>query len=194
MDEPKSRDSNMLMAKVDPYVLLDGETPRLIDEWQMAPTLWDSVRFVVDQRGEPGQFVLTGSSVPPDMKEVRHSGAGRIARMTMRTMSLWESGDSSGEISLAALFDSKISACRAKSVELDEIAFLICRGGWPQSLELARRDALRQPFEYLKAIAETDIMRVDGVERHPATTRKLLKSLARRVSQPAWGPQGSRFM
>ena len=79
MDEPKSRDSNMLMAKVDPYVLLDGETPRLIDEWQMAPTLWDSVRFVVDQRGEPGQFVLTGSSVPPDMKEVRHSGAGRFA-------------------------------------------------------------------------------------------------------------------
>ena len=85
MDEPKSRDSNILMAKVDPYVLLNGEAPRLVDEWQIAPTLWDAVRFIVDQKGEAGQFILTGSSVPPNMKDVHHSGAGRIARMTMRT-------------------------------------------------------------------------------------------------------------
>ena len=105
MDEPKSRDSNILMAKVDPYVLLNGEAPRLVDEWQLAPTLWDAVRFMVDQNGEVGQFILTGSSVPPDMKEVHHSGAGRIVRMTMRTMSLWESGDSTGDVSLGDLFN-----------------------------------------------------------------------------------------
>jgi len=179
IDEPKSRDSNILMAKIDPYVLLNGEVPRLLDEWQIAPTLWDAVRFEVDQRGSSGQFILTGSSVPPDMKEVHHSGAGRIARMTMRTMSLWESGDSSGDVSIGDLFGGKIEACKVKSVQLDEIAYLLCRGGWPQGLDMERRHALRQPFEYLKAIVETDIMRVDGVERRPATARKLLKSLAR---------------
>lgn len=179
IDEPKSRDSNILMAKVDPYVLLNGEVPRLIDEWQIAPTIWDAVRFVVDQRGSAGQFILTGSSVPPDMKEAHHSGAGRIARMTMRTMSLWESGDSSGDVSLRDLFDGKIKASKVKSAGLEDVAYLLCRGGWPQALDMERRHALRQPFEYLKAIVETDIMRVDGVERRPATARKLLKSLAR---------------
>ena len=179
MDEPKSRDSNILMAKVDPYILLDGEAPRLIDEWQIAPTLWDAVRFMVDQKGEAGQFILTGSSVPPDMKEVRHSGAGRIARMTMRTMSLWESGDSSGEVSLGDLFKGVFESRKVKSVGLAEIAYLLCRGGWPQALGMTRRNALRQPFEYHNAIVETDIMRVDGVERRPATARKLLRSLAR---------------
>lgn len=179
MDEPKSRDSNILMAKVDPYVLLSGEAPRLVDEWQLAPTLWDAVRFIVDQKGEAGQFILTGSSVPPDMKEVRHSGAGRIARMTMRTMSLWESDESSGEVSLGDLFNGVFRTCKVKTAELGEIAYLICRGGWPQALDMTKRDALRQPFEYLNAIVETDIMRVDGVERRPVTARKLLKSLAR---------------
>ena len=179
MDEPKSRDSNILMAKVDPYVLLNGEAPRLVDEWQIAPTLWDAVRFVVDQRGKVGQFILTGSSVPSDMKDVLHSGAGRIARMTMRTMSLWESGDSSGEVSLGELFKGMIKPKKVKSAELNDIAYLLCRGGWPQALDMTRRNALRQPFEYLKAIVETDIMRVDGVERRPATAKRLLKSLAR---------------
>ena len=185
IDEPKSRDSNILMAKVDPYVLLNGEVPRLIDEWQIAPTIWDAVRFMVDQRGSAGQFILTGSSVPSDMKEVHHSGAGRIARMTMRTMSLWESGDSSGDVSLRDLFEGKIKASKVKSAGLEEIAYLLCRGGWPQALDMERRHALRQPFEYLKAIVETDIMRVDGVERRPATARKLLKSLARLQGTPS---------
>ena len=179
MDEPKSRDSNILMAKVDPYILLKGEAPRLVDEWQIAPTLWDAVRFMVDQKGEAGQFILTGSSVPPDMKEVHHSGAGRIARMTMRTMSLWESGDSTGEVSLGDLFNGAFEPRRVKAAALDDIAYLVCRGGWPQSLGMTRRNALRQPFEYLNAIVETDIMRIDGVERRPATARKLIKSLAR---------------
>ncbi len=175
----RSRDSNILMSKVDPYVLLNGETPRLVDEWQIAPSLWDSVRFVVDQRGEPGQFILTGSSVPADMKEVHHSGAGRIARMTMRTMSLWESGDSSGEVSLGEVFKGEVAPRKVKPTELSEIAYLLCRGGWPQTIDMSRRDALRQPVEYLKAVAETDIMRVDGVGRSAATTRKLMASLAR---------------
>jgi len=179
VDEPKSRDSNILMAKVDPYVLLNGATPRLVDEWQIAPALWDAVRFMVDQKGDVGQFILTGSSVPPDMRDVHHSGAGRIARMTMRTMSLWESGDSSGEVSLGDLFKGVFEPRRVKSVGIDDVAYLICRGGWPQALGMTRRNALRQPFEYLNAIVETDIMRVDGVERRPATARKLLKSLAR---------------
>ena len=113
------------------------------------------------------------------MKDVHHSGAGRIARMTMRTMSLWESGDSSGDVSLGDLFNGMFEPRKVKSAELDEIAYLICRGGWPQALDMTRRNALRQPFEYLNAIVETDIMRVDGVERRPATARKLLKSLAR---------------
>ena len=180
IDEPKSRDSNILMAKVDPYVLLNGEVPRLLDEWQIAPTLWDAVRFEVDQRGSVGQFILTGSSVPPEMKEVHHSGAGRIARMTMRTMSLWESGESSGSVSLAKLFEGcDFPASASSGMTLADVAFATCRGGWPQSIGMSRRAALEQAFNYVDALVERDISRVDGTLRDPVRTRRLLRSYAR---------------
>lgn len=179
MDEPRSRESNMLLAKVDPYQILAGATPRLIDEWQIAPQLWDAVRFQVDRIGQTGLYILTGSSVPADMTTVHHSGAGRIARMTMRPMALYESGESSGTVSLADIFSGNLQTQRISPLSLQQIAFLICRGGWPQSIDMEDEFALRQAFEYIDAVAESDMSRVDGIARQPATVRNIMRSLAR---------------
>lgn len=179
MDAPKTRRSNLLLAESDPEVLLAGETPRLIDEWQLAPELWDAARFEVSHRGMPGQLIFTGSAVPPDMSQISHTGTGRYAWVTMRTMSLWESGESNGTVALSACFGDAFSSAAAPDVTLYEIAFLVCRGGWPGTLTLLPKAALRQAQNYIDAVANSDISRVDGVSRNADFTHRLLRSYAR---------------
>ena len=182
LQNPADRARNLQLAELAPQSLLAGEVPRLLDEWQDAPQLWDAVRYEVDRRGEPGQFMLTGSTVPPDKDDIRHSGTGRIARMRMRTMSLWESGDSTGGVSLGDMFAGTPLPIAECDDGLEELAYLVCRGGWPSSLGLSKRAALQQAFNYLDAIVEEDVSRVDGVRRDAHTARTLLRSYARMVS------------
>ncbi len=179
MDDPKRMKQNIAMSELDPENLLEGETPRLIDEWQLAPKLWDTVRFEVDHRGEPGQFILTGSQVPADTKDITHSGTGRFSWLTMRTMSLYESGESSGEVSLSDLFEGKFDWGRSSQIDLDRLAFLVCRGGWPYSLDLKDDIALDQAYDYLDAVVRSDINRADGISKNPERVRKLMRSYAR---------------
>ncbi len=180
MADPARRLQNLQAANLNPSQLLAGSTPRLIDEWQMVPSLWDSVRFAVDQRGGYGHFILTGSSVPPSMDEIFHSGAGRFAKLKMRTMSLYESGDSTGEVSLAKLFSGGDEPLFGNSnIDINRLAFLICRGGWPGALSLADEDALAQAFDYYDIVCETDVSRADNVERNPQRVKLLMRSYAR---------------
>ncbi len=179
MADPDTKEQNMVMARTNIKRLLEGETPRLIDEWQLAPQFWDAVRGEVDKRDEDGQFILTGSAVPPKTDEIFHSGAGRIARMKLRTMSLWESGESSGDVSLAELFRSADVDGRS-TLCLDDLAYLVCRGGWPKAvLKKSRKAALMQVVEYYDAVVNMDISRVDGVERDPVLAMRLMRSYAR---------------
>jgi len=171
------------MAEVSSQLLLQGETPRLIDEWQTIPSLWDSIRSEVDKRGDFSQFILTGSSVPPQANATTHSGTGRIARIKMRPMSLFESGDSTGSVSLGRLFDGDALSPQPNSLDLRRIAYLTCRGGWPQATFLDGSVALDQALDYVDAVAELDIQRVDGVRRSAERTRLLLRSYARHISQ-----------
>ena len=171
------------MAEVNSKTLLLGASPRLIDEWQVLPELWDSVRSEVDRRGEFGQFILTGSSVPPDAMQFVHSGTGRISRLRMRTMSLYESGESSGKVSLASLFESQDIEPIVNDVDLEQIAYLLCRGGWPQATFLKGSVALDQAFDYYDAIVKSDIHRVDNTRRSTERTRMILRSIARNLSQ-----------
>lgn len=172
----------MRLAELSPSLLLDGATPRLIDEWQDAPSLWDAVRFEVDRRDEFGQFILTGSSVPVDARKTAHSGTGRIARLRMRPMSLFESGDSTGSVSLKALFEGERPVARAQAGTVEDLAFLVCRGGWPKAIGQERDVALQQAMDYVDAVAAVDISRVDGVRRSEVSARALLRSYARLVS------------
>lgn len=180
------------MAATKPSLLLDGESPRLLDEWEEAPVLWDAVRFAVDMRGKMGQFILTGSAVPkedkslPENERRMHSGTGRIVPMRMRTMSLWESDESTGQVSLETLFDHPDNDLVALSnLTIEQLAFSICRGGWPASIRLKERAALRTARNYVEDIINLDIHRVDGVEKNPLRVRKLLESLARNISTMA---------
>lgn len=181
MQDPDSRAAYMQMAEVKPSLLLQGDTPRLIDEWQDAPVLWDSVRFEVDKRQQTGLFILTGSAVPKD-DEIKHSGAGRIARMRMRTMSLYESRESNGCVSLGELFGGKTDIAGMSSLTIEDIAFLICRGGWPASVSMSKRAALHTARSYVDAIINKDTHRVDGVEKNPDRVALLLRSLARNIT------------
>jgi hypothetical protein len=183
MQDPDETQNYIQMADIKPSLLLSGETPRLIDEWQMAPVIWDAVRYAVDQRGETGQFILTGSTLPLN-NEVMHSGTGRISRMLMRTMSLFESGESNGQVSLANLFDG-INPEGTSALEVQELAYLIARGGWPGALGMTDRNALRQVENYLDAIVEHDISEVDGVSRDPIRARMVMRSLARNIASTA---------
>ena len=181
MDRPDMTDQYQQMARINPANLLEGEVPHLIDEWQIATNIWNAVRYEVDQRGEFGQFILTGSSVPANLDESVHTGTGRIVRMKMRPMSLFESMDSSGQVSLRDLFNgNEISAADKHSIE--DIAFLICRGGWPAALNRTEKVALRQAFDYFDAVVNDDISRVDGVKRDSERTKRVMKSYARNVS------------
>ena len=179
MSDPKNVEQNIRLATVNPDVLLRGARPRLIDEWQLAPKLWDAIRFAADHEGELGLFILTGSAVPADMSEVRHTGTGRIGWLKMRPMTLWESGESSGEVSLAELFGKPGEIAGVADIDIEKLAYLTCRGGWPLATMMDKRAALDQAFDYVKAVEERDLTAADGVERDPARVRLLLRSLAR---------------
>ncbi len=170
-----------LALQIRPADLLKGETPRLIDEWQSIPELWDMIRSEVDDRNEFGQFILTGSSVPVKEGVRRHSGTGRYGWIDMRPMSLWESGESIGTVSLGDLFDGKEPPTSENPLSLEEIAFLICRGGWPQATFLSGDIALDQARDYFEAIYKVDIHRVDDVKRSAERARLLMRSYARNV-------------
>lgn len=185
MDNPATLQSNLQMAEIDPSLLLTGASPRLLDEWQLAPKLWDSVRFEVDHRHDVGQFILTGSAVPIDEKDMHHSGTGRFSWLTMRPMSLFESGESNGAVSLGQLFESPDKIAAVNALTIEDIAFLICRGGWPFATMLQGDAALAQAFDYVDAVIKKDISRVDGVRRRSTTTRLLLRSYARNQGSQA---------
>lgn len=186
MSDPSRLEHNIQLSKINPALLLEGEKPRLIDEWQIAPKLWDAIRFDVDHSKLLGSYILTGSSVPPDMKDITHTGTGRIARLRMRTMSLWESGESTGEISLAHLFTNpKQIAAISKDSNLRRMAFISCRGGWPMSIDMREDIALEQAFDYIEAIENRDISLVDGINRDAISTHRLLRSYARLQGQQA---------
>lgn len=171
------------LIEISPKTLLEGDTPRLIDEWQALPPIWDSIRSEVDKRGEPSQFILTGSSVLPEADETVHSGTGRFATIKMRPMSLYESGESSGVISLSDLFDGKPIEVQQNALEVEDIAYLTCRGGWPWATIIPKEVALDQAFDYVDSVIQRDIQRVDKVKRNAERAKLLLRSYARNISQ-----------
>lgn len=181
MQNPEEKEQNIRLAELSPSRLLHGKTPRLIDEWQLAPKLWDAVRFEVDKRDEFNQFILTGSAVPADLKEITHTGTGRISRMLMRPMSLFESQESNGSVSLAELFSSKTNIDGENTIDIDELAFLICRGGWPKAIGLKQYIGLSQAIDYYDAVVNSDISRVDNIERNPERAKRLLRAYARSI-------------
>ena len=185
MQHPIQKAQNLSLASIDPTRLLQGDTPRLIDEWQLAPELWDAVRFEVDQRGEFNQFILTGSAVPAKRDEISHTGTGRIARMKMRPMSLYESGDSNGSVSLAALFEGKTNIDGYTETSLDQLAYWICRGGWPKAIDQEQGIALQQARDYFDAVVSVDISEVDNVKRDTERAKRILRSFARHVGLQA---------
>ena len=182
--DPSGNFQNRMMAQMSPALVLDGEQPRLIDEWQEVPAIWDAVRFAVDQNSRKGQFILTGSSTP-NHKGVLHSGAGRIARLRMRPMSLFESGHSSGRVSLQELCSGKLEPEVTGDVELSDLVEYIVRGGWPANQDIPLERAAYLPREYIKAILEDDIYRVDDIKRDNKKLELLLRSLARNESTTA---------
>lgn len=186
MQDPDNRDDYLATAAVKPSNLLIGETPRLLDEWQDAPVLWDAVRTMCDKRGNPGQYILTGSNAVND-KKIHHSGTGRISRMQMSTMSLWESKESNGSVSLKELFDHPEQEMEAVSdMSVNDIIFSACRGGWPASMIVSDPDAkLMIAKDYVQSVCKTDISRVDGVQRNEKLARQILRSYARNISTVA---------
>ena len=181
---PDNNFQNRALAEMSPALVLEGETPRLIDEWQEVPPLWDAVRYTVDQRGKKGQFILTGSATPK-RKGVLHSGAGRIGKLRMRPMSLYESGDSSGKVSLHELCEGKLTPAITGEVDLRTLARLTVRGGWPGNLDIDDADISLLPGEYLDAVIDDDVNRVDETRRDSRKVRLLLRSLARNESTTA---------
>jgi len=179
MSKPDSMKQNLMLAELTPSLLLSGETPRLIDEWQIAPKLWDAVRYEVDHRNEEGQFILTGSAVPTNTDEIHHTGTGRFAWVLMRPMSLFESGESNGSIKLEELFATPENIAAVNTLKLQEIAFLVCRGGWPRATFLEEDVALEQAYDYYDAIVSQDMSRVDGVKRDAERVKTLMRSYAR---------------
>ena len=184
LGDPAGNFQNRNLAELSPDLVLQGEPPRLIDEWQEVPPLWDAVRFHVDQSSEKGLFILTGSSTP-NHKGILHSGAGRIARIRMRPMSLYESGDSSGMVSLGDLCADRMESLMTGEVRLTDLIGYILRGGWPASLGLSIKEASLLPRQYLDAIVDDDVYRIDGVKRDTTKIRLLLRSLARNESTTA---------
>ena len=184
MQDPDKQNSYMEAAAIKPSLLLEGETPRLLDEWQMAPILWDAVRFAVDKRNATGQFILTGSAVPTDNK-VSHTGTGRISRLMMRTMTLYESGDSNGTISLSSLFANSENQASSTMLTIDDYANLIARGGWPASVGVKQDIAEKRARDYVDAVINLDVSRVDNVEKNPNKVRALMRSIARNISTDA---------
>ena len=197
MDDPKLIKENLIKADLAPQELLEGETPRLLDEWQIAPQLWDAIRFEADHRSGNGHFILTGSSVPVDEevedeekqeenKKMRHTGTGRFGWVKMRPMALYESGESNGSVSLKDLFNSPKKIYAKSELSMEDLAFVLCRGGWPGSLDLDRDIALDQAFDYVDSVAKKDMNRVvDKVRRNPERVRQLMRSYARNIASQA---------
>ena len=186
MDDPDYSNQYLQMAQTNIKTLLKGKTPRLIDEWQIVPQFWDAIRFEVDHRKDDGQFILTGSAVPPDIRQIRHTGTGRYGWLTMRTMSLWESGESNGSISLNELFTAMPDIGADNQLGIGQLAFLVCRGGWPRATNKRNeKAALIQAVEYYEAITRSDISRVDDVQRNEERAKRLLRSYARHQGSQA---------
>jgi len=192
MADPADGPRNVQLAQSTPKFLLQGETPRLIDEWQVVPTLWDAIRGEVDHRRAVGQFIITGSAVPADRTKIVHTGTGRITPLVMRPMSLWESGDSSGELSLASLFEQPEQLLSESKIDIEQLAYLVCRGGWPLStLTTNTKAALKQAKIYYDGVVgtgngeESDISRADGVRRNPDRVKRLMRSLSRNLGSQA---------
>lgn len=179
MDDTEEGTDWIQLANINPQAVLTGDTPRLIDEWQLTPHLWDAVRYQVDHRGEDGQFILTGSAVPVEEEKMKHSGTGRISWLTMRPMTLWESGDSNGGVSLKQLFDGQENCFVQNTQTLEDIAYLVCRGGWPRATTQRKEVALGRAFDYYDAVVKRDISRVDNVKRDAERTRRIMRSYAR---------------
>ena len=188
LDDPANQQLYNQMAEMQTQKLLEGDTPRLLDEWQKYPQLWDACRFVVDRSNKDGMFILTGSAKPVSNDKISHTGTGRVGWVKMRPMSLWESGDSNGSVSLAELFRSPLQAESAHELSLEDVCFLVCRGGWPKALDKSERAALKQSYNYIDAIAKQDISDVDDTNRSEDNTRRLLRSYARNQgSQASYG-------
>ena len=194
MDDPDKITEHITVANICPRDLLIGDNPRLLDEWQIAPQLWDTIRFEVDHRKGQGHFILTGSSVPiqedddediPENQKIRHSGTGRFGWLRMRPMALYESGESNGTVSLRELFSTPEIIYAKSKLTREDIAYLICRGGWPESLEMDKEIALDKAFDYVDAIAERDMSRVDKTNRSPERVRRLMRSYARNQASQA---------
>jgi predicted AAA+ superfamily ATPase len=192
MADPADGPRNIQIAQSTPKFLLQGETPRLIDEWQVVPTLWDAIRGEVDHRRAVGQFIITGSAVPADKSKIVHTGTGRIAPLVMRPMSLWESGDSSGELSLASLFEQPEQLLSESKIDIEELAYLVCRGGWPLStITPNSKAALKQAKIYYEGVVgsgngeDSDISRADGIRRNPDRVKRLMRSLSRNLGTQA---------
>lgn len=186
MADPEDGPRNIQLAKTSPKYLLQGDTPRLIDEWQVVPPLWDAVRFEVDHRRSVGQFILTGSAVPVQRDEIIHTGTGRIVSMVMRPMSLYESGDSTGEVSLQDLFEQPVQLTAKANLTIDTLAFVLCRGGWPFAIDMrSQRSALKQATIYYQGVVGSgtgegsDVSRADNVRRDPKRVKRLMRSLSR---------------
>ena len=185
MTESGKLEQNLQLARLNPALLLEGKKPRLIDEWQVAPSLWDSIRFESDHSSSLGLFILTGSAVPADLSQVVHTGTGRIGWLRMRPMSLWESEDSTGEVSLEELFTTPAIIKGTSTINLEKIAFLTCRGGWPLAVNMKSDIALDQAFDYVDAVEKRDVSLADGVNRDPSRTHRLLRSYARHQGSQA---------
>ena len=185
MDDPSQIKQNISMANINPSALLQGITPVLIDEWQLAPKLWDAIRFEVDRKCRPGMYLLTGSAVPAKTEEINHSGTGRFAWLTMRPMTLYESGESNGEVSIADLFANSDRVMGHNSLTLEDMAYLICRGGWPYSTMVDKDLALDQAKYYYDGVVRSDISRVDGVRRNTELVKRLMRSYARHQGSQA---------
>jgi len=178
--DPRTKTQNLQMVETNINMLLEGKTPRLIDEWQLAPKFWDAIRFEVDHRDEDGQFMLTGSAVPISTDNIQHTGTGRFGWITMRPMSLWESGESTGGISLGELFQSPEQIGANNNLSFEQLAYAVCRGGWPRAiLKNTERAALVQVEEYFEAITRSDISRVDNVSRNTERAKRLMRCYAR---------------
>lgn len=181
LSRPDTKEQFRSLLEIDADVALSGEPPMLIDEWQTVPKLWDAVRYTIDHRKKMGQFILTGSAVPDreGESEIEHSGTGRFAWLTMRPMSLYESGESNGLVSLGDLFAAPTKILAKNELKLNDISFLICRGGWPMAIDMPEELALEQAFDYYDAVTKEDIVRIDGVKRASERVQRLMRAYAR---------------
>ncbi len=179
IDDPETKKANLEMAELDPYFLLQGDKPRLIDEWQLAPNLWNAIRRTIDKSDEFGLFLLTGSSVPVDLDDTAHTGTGRFSWILMRPMSLYESSVSNGSVSLSMLFNCPQTIHGVSDLTLKQLAEWVCRGGWPRGVSLSFDHAMQLPFDYIDSVIKHDMHRVDGINRNETLVRRFFKSYAR---------------